>query len=67
LSRGVQVTSAAWQAVMRIVSKVEDLVQRIGDGPAQVRYSVAGQSGDQVTLRVVCTVDNEMISVGFLV
>jgi hypothetical protein len=32
LSRGVQVASAAWWAVMRIVAGVGDLVQRIGDG-----------------------------------
>jgi hypothetical protein len=32
LSRGVQVASAAWRAVMRIVAGVGDLVQRIGDG-----------------------------------
>jgi hypothetical protein len=32
LSRGVQVASAAWRAVARIVVGVEDLVQRTGDG-----------------------------------
>jgi hypothetical protein len=32
LSRGVQVVGAAWCAVMRIVSRVGDLVQRTGDG-----------------------------------
>jgi hypothetical protein len=32
LSRGVQVTSAAWWAAMRIVAGVGDLVQRTGDG-----------------------------------
>jgi hypothetical protein len=32
LSRGVQVTGAAWQAVTRIMARVEDLVQRIGNG-----------------------------------
>jgi hypothetical protein len=32
LSRGVQVTGAAWCAVMRIVVGVGDLVQRTGDG-----------------------------------
>jgi hypothetical protein len=31
LSRGVQVTGAAWRAAMRIVVGVRDLVQRIGD------------------------------------
>jgi hypothetical protein len=32
LSRGVQVTSAAWHAMMRIVAGVGDLMQRIRDG-----------------------------------
>jgi hypothetical protein len=32
LSRGVQVTDAAWRAVMRTVAGVGDLVQRTGDG-----------------------------------
>jgi hypothetical protein len=32
LSRGVQVASAAWRAVMRVMTGVGDLVQRIGDG-----------------------------------
>jgi hypothetical protein len=32
LSCGVQVISVAYRAVMRIVTRVEDLVQRIGDG-----------------------------------
>jgi hypothetical protein len=32
LSRGVQVTGAAWRAVTRIVAGVGDLMQRIGDG-----------------------------------
>jgi hypothetical protein len=32
LSRGVQVTGAAWCAATRIVAGVEDLVQRTGDG-----------------------------------
>jgi hypothetical protein len=31
LSRGVQVTGAAWSAAMRIVAGVRDLVQRIED------------------------------------
>jgi hypothetical protein len=31
-SRGVQVTGAAWRATMRIVTGVDDLVQRNGDG-----------------------------------
>jgi hypothetical protein len=32
LSRGVQVVDVAWQAVMMIVTGVEDLVQRIENG-----------------------------------
>jgi hypothetical protein len=32
LSRGVHETGAAWRAAMRIVARVGDLVQRIGDG-----------------------------------
>jgi hypothetical protein len=34
LSRGVQVTGAAWRAVMSIMAGVGDLVWRIGDGQA---------------------------------
>jgi hypothetical protein len=32
LSRGVQVAGAAWRAAMRTVARVEDLMQRTGDG-----------------------------------
>jgi hypothetical protein len=32
LSRGVQVAGAAWRAVMRIVARVGDLVQRTENG-----------------------------------
>jgi hypothetical protein len=32
LSRGVQVTGVAWRAVMRIMTGLEDLVQRTRDG-----------------------------------
>jgi hypothetical protein len=53
----VQVAGAAWQAAMRIMAGVGDLVQRTGDGQAQVGYSVA----------MVCNVHKEMSSVGFLV
>jgi hypothetical protein len=45
LSCGVQVIGATWQAAMCIMTGVWDLVQRTGDGQAQVRYSVAGRSG----------------------
>jgi hypothetical protein len=37
LSRGVQVTCAAWRAATRIVTGVRDLVQRTGDDQAQAR------------------------------
>jgi hypothetical protein len=42
LSRGVQVTGATWLAAMSIVAGVGDLVQRTGDGQAQVGYSAVG-------------------------
>jgi hypothetical protein len=67
LSRGVQVAGAAWRAATRIVTGVGDLVQRTGDGQAQIRYSVAGRSRGCVTLCVVCTVHKETRSAGFLV
>jgi hypothetical protein len=67
LSHGVYVTCATWWATMRIVVRVEDLVQRTGDGQAQVRYSVVGRSGGRVTPFAVCTVHEETMSVGFLV
>jgi hypothetical protein len=52
---------------MRIVVGVRDLVQRIRDDQAQVRYSVVGQSGGRVMSCAVCTMHNEMRSVSFLV
>jgi hypothetical protein len=52
---------------MRIEVGVGDLVQRIGDGQAQVRYSVAERSRDWVTLCVLYTVHKETRSAGFLV
>jgi hypothetical protein len=66
LSRGVQVVGVTWQAAMRIVAGVEDLVQKIEDGQAQVGYSVAGRSGGRVTLCVVCTMHKETRSESFL-
>jgi hypothetical protein len=33
---------AAWRAALRIVAGVGELVQRTGDGQAQVGYSVVG-------------------------
>ncbi len=67
LSRGVQVTGATWQTVMRIVAGVGDLVQRIGDGQAKVEYSVARRLRVRVMLCMVGTVHEETRSVGFLV
>jgi hypothetical protein len=45
---------------------VGELVQRIGDGQAHVRYMVVGRSRGRVTLCVICTVHKKMRSVGFL-
>jgi hypothetical protein len=67
LYRGVWVAGATWQAAMRIVSGVGDLMQRTRHGQAQVRYSVAGRSGGQVMPCAVCTVHGETRSAGFLV
>jgi hypothetical protein len=66
LSHGVQVAGAAWRVATRIVAGVGDLVQRTEDGQAQVRYWVTGWSGGWVTPCAVCTVHEEMRSVGFL-
>jgi hypothetical protein len=52
---------------MRIEAGVGDLMQRTGDGQAQVEYSVAGRSRGQVTLCSVYTMHKEMRSAGFLV
>jgi hypothetical protein len=57
----------AWRAATRILAGVGDLMQRTGDGEAQVRYSVAGPSRGLVMLCMVYTVHKEMRSVGFLV
>jgi hypothetical protein len=67
LSRGAQVVGAAWRAATRIMIGVGDLVRRIEDSQAQVRYLVVGQSGGWVMLCVVCTVHEEMMSASFLV
>jgi hypothetical protein len=50
------VAGAAWRAAMRIVARVEDLVQRTGDG----------RTG-RVAPCVICTVHVETRSSGFLV
>jgi hypothetical protein len=41
LSRGVHVTGVTRRAVMKVVAKVGDLVQRTGDSQAQDEYWVA--------------------------
>jgi hypothetical protein len=51
---------------MRIMVGVGDLVQRTGDGQAQVGYSVAEWSRGRVTLCAVCTVYKETRSTVFL-
>jgi hypothetical protein len=60
LSHGVQVTGVAWQAVMRIVVGVGDLMQRIEDGhTGQVLNGrTIGRSGD-VVYGLHCTQGNE--------
>jgi hypothetical protein len=52
---------------MRIEAGVGDLVHRIGDAQAQIRYSVARGSRGRVTLCVVCIMHKETRSMGFLV
>jgi hypothetical protein len=47
LSRGVYVTCATWWATMRIVVRVEDLVQRTGDGQVLSGRAI-GRSSDAV-------------------
>jgi hypothetical protein len=64
---GVQVAGAACRPVMRIMTGVGDLVQRIGDDQAQVGYSVAGRSGGQVMPCAICTMHIEIRSVSFLI
>jgi hypothetical protein len=55
-----------WQATMRIKSEVGDLVRRIKDDQAQVRYSVVGRPGDRVTPCVIRIIHvEEMRSAGF--
>jgi hypothetical protein len=52
--------------MIRIKAGVGDLVRRIGDGQAQVRYSVARRSGGRVMSCVIHNVHvEEMRSVGF--
>jgi hypothetical protein len=63
----MQVGGVAWRVAMMIVVGVGDLVQRTGDGQAQVGYSVVRGSGGRVTLGAVYIVHKEMRSTGFLV
>jgi hypothetical protein len=58
---------ATLRAVMRIMSGVGDLVQRIGDDQAQVGYLEGGGLRGRVTLCMVCTVHKETRSTSFLV
>ena len=67
LSHGVQMIGATWQAATRIMAGVGDLVQRTGDGQAQVEYSLARRSRGQVTQCMVCNMHVETRSAGFLV
>jgi hypothetical protein len=55
LSHDVYVIGAAWWTMMSIETGVGHLVQRTGDGQAQVGYSVAEWSRGQVTLSTLCT------------
>jgi hypothetical protein len=66
LSHDMQVAGAAWRVATRIMAGVEDLVQRTGEGQAQVGYSAAGRLRGRVTLCAVCTVHVEMRNVCFL-
>jgi hypothetical protein len=52
---------------MRIMTEVEDLMQRIRNGQTQVGYSVDRRSGDRVTPNAICIVHIEMSSTGFLI
>jgi hypothetical protein len=61
------VIGAAWQTMTRIEVGVTNLVQRIGDDQAQVRYSVVGRLRGRVTLCAVFTVHKETMSMSFMV
>jgi hypothetical protein len=67
LSRNVQIAGATWGTAMRIVAGVGDLVQRIDDGQAHVRYSVTERSRGWMISCVVCTMHMETRSASFLV
>jgi hypothetical protein len=53
------VIDAALWAATRIMVGVGYLMWRTGDGQTQVRYSMVGQLGGQVTLCAVYTVHEE--------
>jgi hypothetical protein len=62
------VADATWWVATRIEEEVGDLVRRIGHDQAQVGYSVAKQSGVQVTPCVICIIHvEETRSAGFLI
>jgi hypothetical protein len=67
LSRGVQVTGATWQTVMRIMTGVEDLVYRTEDSQAQDEYSVDRRLRGWVIVCLVRTMHKETMSVSLLV
>jgi hypothetical protein len=66
LSHGVQVTGAAWRAVMRIVAGVGDLVQRTRDG--RTGQILDGRAIERsVAPCAACTVHVETRGMGLLV
>jgi hypothetical protein len=59
------VDNATCQAAMRMETGVGDLVRRIEDDQAQVKYSVAGRSKGQVTpcvIRIVHVEETRSVS-----
>jgi hypothetical protein len=65
LSRGVQVTCAAWRGAMMIMAGVGDLVQMIRDG--RTGRVLGGRVVERVVPSMVCTVHIETRSTSFLV
>jgi hypothetical protein len=62
------VVNATWRVTTRIEVGVEDLVRRIRDNQAQVRYLKAGRSGGGVTSCAIHIVHmEETRGAGFLV
>jgi hypothetical protein len=66
LSRGVQVTGAAWWVATRIVAEVGDLVQRTGDGGTGwiLGGRTIGRSSDAICGRHHPQGDEEQIFLG---